>query len=57
MKQLDKIYPGYGFAKHKGYPTAAHRAILKVLGPCRIHRLSFGPVKAVLETMSESHVY
>jgi len=44
MVKLDKEYPGYGFARHKGYPTAAHRAALEQLGPCRAHRQSFRPV-------------
>ncbi len=48
MTVLDKEYPSYGFAKHKGYPTAAHRLILKQLGPCDIHRKSFGPVREAL---------
>ena len=42
--RLDALYPGYGFAKHKGYPTPAHLAALKQLGPCPEHRRSFGPV-------------
>lgn len=42
--EMDAKYPGYGFAKHKGYPTAAHFAVLKELGPCPEHRRSFGPV-------------
>ena len=42
--RLEKLYPGYGFAKHKGYPTAAHMAALGRLGPCPEHRRSFGPV-------------
>ena len=41
MRQMDIIYPGYGFAKHKGYPTKAHREAIKKLGPCKIHRRSF----------------
>ena len=41
---MDAKYPGYGFAKHKGYPTAAHFAVLRELGPCPEHRRSFGPV-------------
>ncbi len=41
MLQMDKQYPGYGFAQHKGYPTAAHYAAIRKLGPCPIHRLSF----------------
>jgi ribonuclease HII len=45
MEALEALYPGYGFAQHKGYPTASHRAALAKLGPCPIHRLSYGPVK------------
>lgn len=46
MLMLDKKYPQYGLAKHKGYSTAAHQAALKLHGPSRIHRLSFAPVAA-----------
>lgn len=42
--RLDAEYPGYGFARHKGYPTAEHLAALNRLGPCPEHRRSFGPV-------------
>lgn len=49
MEALDLIYPGYGFAGHKGYPTVAHRDALKRLGPCIIHRRSYAPVAALLE--------
>ncbi len=42
--RLEADYPGYGFAKHKGYPTKAHLAALAQLGPCPEHRRSFGPV-------------
>lgn len=49
MIALDERYPQYGFAKHKGYPTRAHRAALGEHGPCPIHRLTFGPVRAVLK--------
>ena len=42
--RLEALYPGYGFARHKGYPTAAHLAALARLGPCPEHRRSFGPV-------------
>ena len=45
MAQLDQIYPGYGLAGHKGYPTAAHCAALAKLGPSAIHRMSFEPVR------------
>lgn len=41
MRDLDEKYPGYGFAQHKGYGTAAHIAALKALGPCPAHRRSF----------------
>jgi len=42
--RLEREYPGYGFAKHKGYPTPEHLAALAELGPCPEHRRSFGPV-------------
>lgn len=41
MQLYDRIYPQYGFLKHKGYPTKEHRAILKKIGPSFIHRRSF----------------
>ncbi|WP_145142773.1 ribonuclease HII [Roseomonas gilardii] len=44
MVRLDARYPGYGFAGHAGYPTAAHRAALARLGPCPQHRRGFAPV-------------
>ena len=47
--RLERLYPGYGFAKHKGYPTAAHLAALAEMGPCPEHRRSFGPVKAAAD--------
>lgn len=43
MIELDKEYPEYGLARHKGYPTPAHLAALKTHGPSPIHRMSFGP--------------
>ena len=42
--RLEREYPGYGFAKHKGYPTSEHLKALAKLGPCPEHRRSFGPV-------------
>ncbi len=48
MVELDRRYPGYGLAKHKGYPTKAHIEALQKLGVSDIHRRSFGPVKRVL---------
>ncbi len=44
LDALDGRYPGYGFARHKGYPTPAHLAALARLGPCPAHRRSFAPV-------------
>ena len=41
MIGYDRTFPGYGFASHKGYPTAAHRDAIRALGPCPIHRRSF----------------
>ncbi|MBO7667135.1 MAG: ribonuclease HII, partial [Firmicutes bacterium] len=41
MIEYDAMYPGYGFAKHKGYPTADHKEALRRLGPSPIHRLTF----------------
>lgn len=41
MREMDAVYPGYGFAVHKGYGTAAHIAALREQGPCPIHRPSF----------------
>ncbi|MDF1678526.1 MAG: ribonuclease HII [Legionellaceae bacterium] len=49
MIALDKQYPGYGFAQHKGYPTKQHKEALKQLGPSPLHRRSFAPVRLVLE--------
>ena len=48
MNLLDKLYPGYGFAGHKGYGTAKHMQALRELGPCREHRKTFGPVHKLL---------
>lgn len=47
MRELDGIYPGYGFGDHKGYPTPAHLDQLAALGPCPAHRRSFAPVREV----------
>lgn len=48
MKALDAEFPGYGFARHKGYPVKAHVAALERLGACPIHRRSFAPVRVAL---------
>ncbi|MEN9573974.1 MAG: ribonuclease [Verrucomicrobiota bacterium] len=45
MREFDRAFPGYGFAGHKGYGTAAHLAAIARLGPCPIHRHSFAPLK------------
>lgn len=52
MTEYDSLYPGYGFAGHKGYPSAAHRAAIAACGPCPVHRRSFRGVKEHLETFS-----
>ena len=49
MQVLHARYPGYGFDRHKGYPTAAHVAALTALGVSPVHRRSFGPVRRLLE--------
>ena len=49
MAALDRIYPGYGLAKHKGYGTREHFASLSRLGPCPIHRQSFRPIKDIVK--------
>ena len=48
MVRLDATFPGYGFARHKGYPTPGHLDALRALGPCSIHRRSFGPVREAI---------
>lgn len=48
LQDLDRQYPGYGLARHKGYPTAAHLRALEFLGPAVVHRRSFGPVRRLL---------
>jgi ribonuclease HII len=49
MVDLDRRYPEYGFARHKGYATEAHRAALEQHGPSPVHRRSFAPVRKALE--------
>jgi ribonuclease HII len=48
MAELDLVHPGYGFVRHKGYPTAEHFDALRRLGACPIHRRSFQPVRVAL---------
>ena len=54
MQALDARHPGYGFAKHKGYPTPTHLEALQRLGPLPEHRRSFAPVRALLPPSSTS---
>ncbi|MDU2065175.1 MAG: ribonuclease HII [Sporomusaceae bacterium] len=50
MTDYEKVYPLYGFAHHKGYFTKEHLANLQKYGPCPIHRVTYGPVKELLQT-------
>ncbi len=52
MVELDKQFPGYGFADHKGYPTKVHMEALDKLGVTPIHRTSYAPVKAKMDQIS-----
>ncbi|MBT8422004.1 MAG: ribonuclease HII [Gammaproteobacteria bacterium] len=49
LQRLDRQFPVYGFAQHKGYPTAVHIRALREHGPCDVHRRSFAPVRRVLQ--------
>ena len=51
MVEYDKLYPAYGFARHKGYGTPDHLAALEKYGPCSIHRRSFAPLKPVQQDL------
>ncbi len=56
MRQLEGLYPGYGFGRHKGYPTAEHLAALARLGPSPVHRRSYAPVReAALSLSRDGH--
>ncbi len=48
MHEMDGLYPGYGFAAHKGYGAPVHIAALKELGPCDIHRRTWAPIRELL---------
>lgn len=52
MQALDVMYPGYGLAQHKGYPSKAHVEALEMLGASPIHRRSYAPVRKVLERVN-----
>jgi ribonuclease HII len=54
MEESDQIYPGYGFARHKGYGTGEHISCLQKLGPSPIHRLYFAPVKNTIVSQNPS---
>jgi ribonuclease HII len=56
MEEFDRIYPGYGFADHKGYGTASHMSSLQKLGPSPIHRLYFAPIKSLIASQSSNHL-
>ena len=49
MVEFDDLYPGYGFADHKGYGAPRHIEALSRLGPCEIHRRSWAPIRLILE--------
>ena len=51
MLEADRTYPGYGFAKHKGYPTKHHLDAIRILGVCPIHRTSYAPVQQQLSLL------
>jgi ribonuclease HII len=48
MAEMDALYPGYGFAAHKGYGAPAHGRALSALGPCPIHRMNWAPIRLAL---------
>lgn len=53
LLKLDAEYPGYGFARHKGYGTKVHLQALQDLGPCPAHRTSFGPVRRQMSLLEQ----
>ena len=52
MEKFDQMYPGYGFARHKGYGTGEHISCLRKLGPSPIHRLYFAPVRNIITSQN-----
>jgi len=54
MEEFDQIYPGYGFARHKGYGTGRHISCLQKLGPSPIHRLYFAPVRNAIASQNST---
>lgn len=57
MVEADKIYPGYGFAKHKGYGTLQHQEAIKKLGVSPIHRRSFEPIKTITKNTESKGIF
>jgi ribonuclease HII len=57
MREYDRLYPGYGFAQHKGYATRLHLKQLQSLGPSPIHRRTFEPVAQHALPLSDAEVY
>jgi len=53
MQLLDAMYPGYGLAQHKGYPSKAHIEALQVLGVSPVHRRTYAPVRRLLEKVPD----
>jgi ribonuclease HII len=53
MERLDRRYPEYGFARHKGYGTQEHQEAIRAHGPCEIHRLSFQFIHELCGALSE----
>jgi ribonuclease HII len=53
MSDLDAVFPGYGFAEHKGYATPLHQQAIRKLGPCPIHRQSFDYIRELCGEYSE----
>jgi ribonuclease HII len=49
MREMDRQYPGYGLARHKGYPTREHQEALRRLGVTDLHRHSYAPVAAAAQ--------
>ena len=56
MRELEERFPGYGFARHKGYPTKAHLQALARLGPCPHHRRTFKPVREICESQGKTAI-
>jgi ribonuclease HII len=56
MEELDIMYPGYGFAQHKGYGTGRHLSCLRKLGPSPVHRLYFAPVRNAIASHNPSYL-